>query len=76
MDVGDFLVRDYELKVNYLTSHLQRTWTRFNFFVTLQSGLVAGLVFSTGDGSFTSSALWFMVAEAALSLIWWVFGAP
>src|SRR3712207_2666183 len=52
-----------------------RVWTRFNFFLTVQSGLVAGLVFASDEGTFTASALWFLIAEAVLSVVWWVFGA-
>jgi hypothetical protein len=70
-----FLKDDYQLKVGYLTDHMQRMWTRFNFFVTLQSGLVAGLIFTRDGGSFTSSALYFLIAEAVLACVWWIFGA-
>ena len=75
MDVDAFLTRDYELKAAYLTAHLGRMWTRFNFFVTLQSGLVAGLVFTRDGGGFTDAAVYFAAAEAVLSAIWWIFGA-
>ncbi len=34
-DVVGFLLEDYKLKVGYLTAHLTRMWTRFNFFVTI-----------------------------------------
>ena len=75
MDSDAFLKDDYQLKVRYLTDHMQRMWTRFNFFVTLQSGLVAGLIFTRDGGSFTSSALYFLIAEAVLACVWWIFGA-
>lgn len=38
----DFLVKDYELKVRYLTDHFGRMWTRFNYFVGIESALVGG----------------------------------
>jgi hypothetical protein len=50
-------------------------WTRFNFFVTVESGLVAGLVFTRDGGGFTGAAVYFAAAEAVLSAIWWTFGA-
>jgi hypothetical protein len=76
VDVESFLNGDYQLKVRYLTDHLQRTWTRFNFFITIESGLVTGLAFTSGrTGGFTDSALYFLIAEAAVSVVWWVFGA-
>jgi hypothetical protein len=75
VDVESFLNGDYQLKVRYLTDHLQRTWTRFNFFITIESGLVTGLAFTSGrKGGFTDSALYFLIAEAAVSVVWWVFG--
>ena len=27
----DVLIKDYELKIGYLTEHFSRMWTRFNF---------------------------------------------
>ena len=75
MDIDGFLTDDYKLKVGYLTDHMQRMWTRFNFFITIQSGLVGGLVLASDSGKFTKSALYFLIAEAVLSVVWWVFGA-
>ncbi len=74
-DHDELLRKDYELKISYLTAHLGRMWTRFNFFVTVESGLVAGLVFTRDGGGFTGAAVYFAAAEAVLSAIWWVFGA-
>jgi hypothetical protein len=39
----EFLVEDYKLKVGYLTEHFSRVWTRFNFFISLET-LVAGVL--------------------------------
>jgi hypothetical protein len=75
VDAETFLLNDYQSKVGYLSEHMGRVWTRFNFFLTVQSGLVAGLVFASDEGTFTTSALWFLVAEVVLSVVWWVFGA-
>ncbi|MGZ9190403.1 MAG: hypothetical protein ACXW39_10140 [Nitrospira sp.] len=36
----NFLTNDYELKVGYLTQHFGRMWTRFNYFVGIESALV------------------------------------
>ena len=73
MNADQFLMEDYRLKVSYLTSHLQRMWTRFNFFITIQSGLLAFLFTSNRD--LTSVALYFACAEAVIAFIWYVFGA-
>jgi hypothetical protein len=75
MDIDQFLLSDYEIKVRYYSDTMQRVWTRFNFFLTVQAGLVAGLVFSQNDGALTDSAIYFLIAEAFLSLVWWIFGA-
>lgn len=71
MNRDDFLLRDYELKVRYLTDHYQRMWTRFNFFVTIESALIGGK-FIFGGGSFTWQVAFL---GAVLSFFWYVFGA-
>src|SRR5260221_1758717 len=71
MNADDFLARDYELKVRYLTDHFQRMWTRFNFFVTIESALVGGK-FILGAGKLTAGLA---VVGVVLSLIWYIFGA-
>jgi hypothetical protein len=37
----DYLQKEYELRVAYLKDHLSRMWTRFNFFLTINTGLFA-----------------------------------
>ena len=73
MELANFLLEDYRQKVSYLTAHLQRMWTRFNFFLTIQSGLLAFLFTSNRDLSHV--ALYFALAEAVVALLWYVFGA-
>lgn len=38
----DVTLKDYELKVAYLTDHFQRMWTRFNYFVVIEAALMGG----------------------------------
>ena len=67
----EFLVKDYELKVRYLTDHFGRMWTRFNYFVSIESALVGGkLIF--GDGKLSPQVA---IVGAVVSLIWYVMGA-
>jgi predicted ester cyclase len=67
----DFLVKDYELKTRYLSDHFQRMWTRFNFFVTIESALVGSkLVF--GDGKFTIEVAW---VGLIVSFVWFIIGS-
>src|SRR5690348_6076699 len=63
--------KDYELKVQYLTNHFQRMWTRFNYFVAIQAALIGGkTVF--GNETISIAGLCFGLA---LSLLWYVMGA-
>jgi hypothetical protein len=67
----DFLVTDYQLKIGYLTQHFGRMWTRFNYFVGIESALVGGkLIF--GGGKLSRELA---VVGAIVSLIWYVMGA-
>ena len=71
MTEADFLQKDYELKVKYLTDHLQRMWTRFNFFVTIESALISGkFLFASNSPNVDLT-----IAGITLSLIWYVMGA-
>ncbi len=45
----DVLLKDYEIKVNYLKDHLGRMWTRFNIFLTLQTGLAGAKIIYEKD---------------------------
>jgi len=42
MQAEDFLLKDYELKVRFLSDHLQRMWMRFNFHLTVEPALTGG----------------------------------
>ena len=67
----DFLVKDYDLKIGYLTQHFGRMWTRFNYFVGIESALVGGkLIF--GNGKLSTEVA---VVGAIVSLVWYVMGA-
>jgi hypothetical protein len=72
MNEEDFLLRDYELKVKYLTDHFQRMWTRFNFFVTIESALIGGRFIFGGE---KNHILPLAFLGTVLSFIWYVFGA-
>jgi hypothetical protein len=67
----DFLLRDYELKARYLTDHFGRMWTRFNYFVGIESALIGGnLIF--GNGKLSAELA---IVGAIVSLVWYVMGA-
>src|SRR5688572_31501910 len=66
-----FLIEDYKYKIDYLTAHMTRMWTRFNFFVTLETALLGGRVLLVGD----KPAPMVGIAGMFLSLVWYVMGA-
>lgn len=68
---SDFVQKDYELKVAYLTNHFQRMWTRFNYFVVIEAALIGGKTIF-GDKAIGWAGLCF---GFVLSLVWYVMGA-
>lgn len=64
------LVDDYKSKVGYLKDHFSRMWTRFNFFLTIQSGLFFGTVVASEKDKW-----WIPFFGILVSLLWYVFGA-
>lgn len=71
MKEEEFLLKDYELKITYLKDHFQRMWTRFNFFVTIESALIGGNFLLQKDGFDPKLAY----AGILLSLFWYLMGA-
>lgn len=67
----DFLIKDYEHKIKYLTQHFDRMWMRFNYFVGIESALVGGKLI-LGDGKLSPAVA---VVGAIISLVWYVMGA-
>jgi hypothetical protein len=67
----DFAQRDYEMKVAYLSNQFQRMWTRFNYFVLIESAVIGGKTIF-GDHKIGKAGL---VFGLALSLVWYVMGA-
>jgi hypothetical protein len=68
---SDFLVKDYELKIRYLSDHFTRMWNRFNYFVAIESALVSGKFFF-GNGKLSQGLA---VIGAVLAFVWYVMGA-
>lgn len=67
----DFLQKDYELKVKYLTDHFSRMWTRFNFFLSIHSAL-----FALSLNNDYSMYAWLVCAVGlTLALAWYYFGS-
>jgi hypothetical protein len=66
-----FLQKDYELKSVYLTNHFTRMWTRFNYFVAIETGLVGGK-FLIPNGVLSKELA---IAATLISAVWYVMGA-
>ena len=66
----NFLVDDYKLKVQYLKDHFTRLWTRFNYFLTLQSALFGATILSPEKYHW-----WVPIFGALLCILWYIFGA-
>jgi hypothetical protein len=66
-----FASEDYRLRIEYLTGHLTRMWTRFQVFVTLESALVAVLLV---EGKLSDAAPYIAIVQAVLSFIWFLVG--
>jgi hypothetical protein len=71
IEPASFLKDDYKYKIDYLTAHMTRMWTRFNFFVTLETALLGGRVIFMGEEPTPMIG----VAGIVLSLIWYTMGA-
>jgi hypothetical protein len=69
-----FRLEDYKLKLGYLNAQADRMWTRFNYFVTIQAGLVGLFAIASAD-QFKHRAPWAILAEVIVSLVWWMVGA-
>ena len=74
MKTEDFLLEDYKLKVEYYAGHLSRTWTRFNFLLTIETALV-GLFVTTKTENFSPSA-WGLIPKIGIVLcvLWLLLG--
>jgi hypothetical protein len=73
----DFLKKDYELKINYLTAHLTRMWQRFNFFIALESALSVALfgLFKEKEEVLSHYATPIALIGICSSICWYILGA-
>jgi hypothetical protein len=65
---------DYKFKTDYLTAHFSKMWTRFNFFLRIETGLM-GVAFLASRDQWSRCAVVFALAGVLVSLAWYVFGA-
>ena len=73
-DLLDFYITDLKNKLTFLDGHLNRMWTRFNFFLTIESALFV-LLFKPPDGvSLRQHAVTIVPVGLVLCLLWYLFG--
>jgi hypothetical protein len=70
MNPDQFLLRNYELQVRYLSDHFSRMWMRFNFFLTINSALFG---FSFNE-SYDSNVAYIGCAGILFGILWVYFG--
>jgi hypothetical protein len=72
-----FLIDDYKLKVDYLTKHFDRMWTRFSFFLTIELalfGFLGYLLFDSSGRDVRSVPVPTLLGIVS-SLLWYIVGA-
>jgi hypothetical protein len=75
MNIDEFEVDDYKLKLDYLKSQFDRMWTRFNFFLSIEValfGFLGWLVFEKDNPNATPLPA---LLGLAVSGLWYVIGA-
>lgn len=72
MELKEYLIKDYELKIRFLTDHFSRMWMRFNFFLVTETAIVSGKIIFTRSDS-TSIALLF--TGLIVSILWYLMSA-
>ena len=72
MTAQDFAIKDYELKIRYMTDHLTRMWSRFNYMLGIQTASAGGkfLLVSAENNELAFGVIGFLFA-----LLWYLLGA-
>jgi hypothetical protein len=73
MPLNDLLIKDYEIKGNYLSGHHQRMWNRFSIFVTLESALFSGTFIFKNEVGKGQPSTGLAAVGLVVSLIWVLF---
>lgn len=68
-------LEDYKLKLDYLKSQFDRLWTRFNFFLSIETALFGFLGYLIFDKENVRAVPFVAVIGVALSILWYVIGA-
>lgn len=70
--VGAFLQKDYDHKIGYLKDHFSRMWTRFNYFIGIETAITGGKILWAGG---EVSMDWFSWLGVIVSFFWYMMGS-
>ncbi|MFL6200679.1 MAG: hypothetical protein ACJ76J_16005 [Thermoanaerobaculia bacterium] len=68
-------LEDYKLKLGYLTSQFDRLWTRFNFFLSIETALFGFLGYLIFEVKNVRAVPFVGVIGVVLSTLWYIIGA-
>ena len=68
----DYFLKEYEFRIDYLKDHLARMWTRFNFFLIINTGLFAAVLNQNTRKDFVVVGI---ILGLIVSLLWNQFAA-
>lgn len=69
-----FLLEDYKLKVGYLTNHFSRMWTRFNFFISLETLVGGAMIAAAATDRKLDNPSQVALLGLLISLCWYLVG--
>jgi hypothetical protein len=70
-----FYIEDYKQKIDYLNGHFGRMWTRFNFFLTIESALFGLSLTPFKEVQPLNHASRIAAIGILFCLVWYIFGA-
>jgi hypothetical protein len=70
----DYLKEDYKLKVDYVTNHFSRMWTRFNFFLSIELALFGVVGFLMFDKEKTEGLIYPALLGIGVSVLFVIVG--
>lgn len=68
-------LEDYKLKLGYLTAQFDRLWTRFNFFLSIETALFGFLGYLVFDNRNVRAIPFVAAIGVVLSVLWYIIGA-
>lgn len=75
MDETTFPQKDYELKINYLVNQFTRMWTRFNYFLGVETTLIGGTIIFSKDVRDSTHFILLCLLGSTISIAWYIMGA-